>query len=90
MTFLEESKKRFDEKFPWLSENKEKEIWYKPEAFEAFLASEIQRFANEAIKKIGNERYAGNHNGHTDDDCLICRFNKGLSLAQDILKGMRG
>lgn len=104
MTFIEESKKRFDEKFKdWLIDETRYDIGFPIiesnnwKELKALLASEIQRFADEAIKEMGHLRKRSkkyyNETGNTVSMLARGRVdgnNEAISKAQDILKGMRG
>lgn len=91
MSYLEEMRKRFDERFVtefaginiMLSEPT-------PTEFKAFITAELQRFVEEAIveieKKKQVERWVTNTMPVISAENIA--FNMGLSKAQSILKGM--
>lgn len=77
MSFQEESKKRIDKKFDFIP--------YHIEEIQDFLASEISRFADEAIERMEKEKQDAINRQDEDSGWDAATF----SNAQDILTKMK-
>lgn len=94
MSFQEESKKRFDEKFrecnaqDYGASNKWIVIDSDASKVKEFIKSEIQHFANEAIERMELELHQMNPRITRLIDSEMT-FNEGLFKAQEIIKEMK-